>query len=593
MSREQRKTLWIQNQGGSSHTECQPHPGHIRANHFKPLPQSTLELSSSGASHTIQAMSGLSLPALRFFADHSSAFRDLCSERNGLLQRDSDGTRGWSNVVHHTLMAGAATEALCTLLGVSRESTQRLTGFMLVHDSEKRRQYDKDFSATLGTSASVRSPYLDTVDPDLDLQKATGTEYVDEVIYPRASLEQQIVHYIDTLCLGGSVTSVEARIADVRARRQDLGDEYWNRETSIALSEADHFSVLLAERGIDCSPAKIPSLIISTLLGNSRERQDQTPLKNSKLEYTESFGPHLHTEWSRYTPRALASLNEDCIAVKIGDSRIRGAVIDGASSISGSSTQTGSGRLAASLAAETIFALPLKVDPVECMKAANDRLAEALHESGLDPSMGAEHFSSSAFIFSLDRDHATRSFILRFAALGDCCLALKTASEGWTWIQFGAGEYFERLEIESAQREARARNISLREVLPLLGEFPETSRIIAGNRLRENSPDGSGTGALKGSRWEDVSQYLTSGELILDENDFLELVCMSDGALLPMTESDAVRQAAFTDSLERNGTTGVITARLMAGDANVTCENPPCLKSVDDIGIVRVRARKL
>lgn len=187
--------------------------------------------------------------------------------QGGLLTKKD----GWRNVVEHqtTQLFGAI--ALGELLNLSADDRKNIQTVALVHDWEKR--WDKLHENPSFVETEKITEYLCRVNPDPQLMKATGPEFLVRVLAGESSYLELLQFYLDDITKGNQIVKFDERIDEVEKRRQDLnqdkeltarlgGRKYWEVEREIGHEVERLIDERLRARGIILnSPDEIPGLI--------------------------------------------------------------------------------------------------------------------------------------------------------------------------------------------------------------------------------------------------------------------------------------------------------------------------------------------
>lgn len=195
--------------------------------------------------------------------------------RGGKLWKNAPDTfkseTGWRNVAEHCLVQIAMAEILSEVLELSDEDSMKLANTAAVHDWSKR--YDRKPEEFRVEERVAVEKYLAAANPDPALMHATGVDFIASALIDKdATLLQKIMFYLDDLCRGSEIVTLEARLSELEARRQDLnaredliqklGGKYWDKERELAFSVQEEIYQLLKIKGINLNtPDDIPEFL--------------------------------------------------------------------------------------------------------------------------------------------------------------------------------------------------------------------------------------------------------------------------------------------------------------------------------------------
>ena len=152
--------------------------------------------------------------------------------------------KDWRNVYSHQSTQLGASIVFGSLLDLPSDEQMQFSKVALVHDWRKRLDIKPDdFSYEEKDNAEREIAWIN---PDQSLMTATGVQFIIDVAQGmKPTVLQMAQFYVDEICKGSEIVSVDDRIDEVSARRQDLnqdvelrkqlnGRAYWDVERSIA-----------------------------------------------------------------------------------------------------------------------------------------------------------------------------------------------------------------------------------------------------------------------------------------------------------------------------------------------------------------------
>ena len=185
----------------------------------------------------------------------------------------------WRNVYSHQSTQLESSIVLGDLLGLTFAQQEQFSRVALVHDWRKRLDIKPgDFSDEEKNKAEREIAWIN---PDQSLMTATGIQFIIDIARGvKPTVLQMAQFYVDEICKGSEVVSIDERIDEVSARRQDLnqneelkkqlnGRPYWDVERLTAHDIEVKLWNMLVENGYKNKikkPSDIPRYIRNKLL---------------------------------------------------------------------------------------------------------------------------------------------------------------------------------------------------------------------------------------------------------------------------------------------------------------------------------------
>ena len=277
--------------------------------------------------------------------------------------------------------------------------------------------------------------------------------------------------------------------------------------------------------------------------------------------------------------------NEDALFITATDDTIVAAVFDGATAIAKipyfEDLGISPGKMAAQLARTTLGGLPIALSPRNAVPKIDQAFAHHAEQLPIDTNLMKVLFSCMALIVKISRHEK----MLDYAYVGDCNLVINRKRD-LSWLSQNNVLPFERREVQAALQVHRETGLSMAQTL----DNPTVQAIIATHRLLENSPLGTGYGALKGDSTGDISLYMQTGSVEIQACDTLYL--FTDGSLLSVLDNESMLHHVRTGLLSA-GIIGLVsrTRQLEEADPNLTTY--PRLKKHHDIAAIEVKLTNL
>ena len=149
-----------------------------------------------------------------------------------LMLHSRGGITGeWSNVSDHCIIEAAIAEHLSGMLNLTLTEARRLCRAALAHDWDKRLER----TGTPANTACIEG--MHDADVDWQLVRVTHPDQIHRIeeLAKKAVLStEEILFYIDNICKGSEVVTLEERLADVQ-HRGGLNGASADRELRVSL----------------------------------------------------------------------------------------------------------------------------------------------------------------------------------------------------------------------------------------------------------------------------------------------------------------------------------------------------------------------
>jgi hypothetical protein len=180
-------------------------------------------------------------------------------------KRRLDAEGNFRAVGRHELVVAAVCDTLGRAIGLDEATQDTLNTTALVHDVNKKFEYrPHEFTSEQSTALGE---FIQSQDGDL--MAATKEKFVDEHKdnIDALSLPQMLLYYADMIVSWDRITPFRDRIAESRARRPELSDEFFDTEIrfgeSIQQRIFDRLPDKMKEKIGD--PSQIPHYLIESL----------------------------------------------------------------------------------------------------------------------------------------------------------------------------------------------------------------------------------------------------------------------------------------------------------------------------------------
>lgn len=170
----------------------------------------------------------------------------------------------WRNVAEHCLVEAAASEVLSDALHLPAKEKEELVKSAICHDWNKHMDVKPDdFTDKDYKKAKI---LLKKINPNPTIMAATNPEFIERLAQGESTLLERLQFYIDEICTGADIVSVDQRINEVQQRHPKLNEIYWEKDRKLAHTvEAEVFG-LLQQQGVSLeTPENVPDYIKSKI----------------------------------------------------------------------------------------------------------------------------------------------------------------------------------------------------------------------------------------------------------------------------------------------------------------------------------------
>lgn len=430
----------------------------------------------------------------------------------------------WNNVINHSLVQAAAGEIVTTILEIPQQEASTLFKTILVHDWGKR--HDKKPDHFTEDEWKKAEEFASKINYDPSVLETTDPGFHDRIIAGEATFLQKLQYYIDDITKGEDIATFENRIAEVSARRPEFSEGFWVKELEAGKMVEQEIFQLLRDKGVKLErPEDIPDWL-----------KKQLETKYGVLNKQEEKGEVIEVEVSTLSEKQVESgerKNEDTVKVKENEEVLVAAVVDGGSALSSITTIEGKERFSG------LFVSQGAVDYIEeqysqsrsakeLIILINQKIASELKNRGVDPETASSlelPTASGASIVRIDKKTRT----VEVVQVGDTAVLL-VWDDGHVGLACPVDTPKEDVEaIRLAQEIAGQRKIPLKEAL----KDKSIGDLFIRSRSNENSPDGTGTGALNGRK--SMENYISRGVWPLE--NLKMIIMLTDGLFLPQKDS--------------------------------------------------------